>query len=97
MSDSSSLIPHDLPQNDARLRSINDNHCSLFVFVDETRFGTGVYPSFTTLLESFNPQLGEADDALTNEINAFLDAVMETEVMQIAQGCLADWGDVIIF
>ena len=74
-----------------------EGHCRLFVFVDETRFGTGVYPSFTTLLESFNPQLGEADDALTNEINAFLDAVMETEVMQIAQGCLADWGDVIIF
>ena len=61
--------------------------------VDESRFATGVYPSFLALLDGFNPQLGEADDPLDDEIDAFLDALLDTEVMQIAHGCLVEWGE----
>ena len=66
--------------------------CRLMVFVDETRFATGLYPLHIELLERFNPQLGEADPDLTLEIEAYLDLLMTSGPMQEVYSCLSEWG-----
>ena len=64
----------------------------LFTFVDETRFETGLYPLTIDLLNKFNPNIGEDDPDLTDEIEAFLDALLDTDVMRTAQQYLSEWG-----
>ena len=65
----------------------------LFTFVDETRFDTGLYPLTIDLINKFNPQIGEEDPDLTEEIDLFLDALLATDVMQRTQEYLVDWGE----
>ena len=48
------------------------------------------------LLDNFNPQLGEPDPELDAEISTFLDAVLETEPMQVALTWLAQWGNLVL-
>ena len=62
------------------------------MFVNVTRFSTGVYPSFIDLLEKFNPQIGEDDPDLETEVNLFLDTVMATDPMRTAHSHLVSWG-----
>ena len=64
----------------------------MFTFVDEARFETGLYPLTLDLLSKFNPQIGEVDPEIRDEIEAFLDALLDTEVMQLVQQYLAEWG-----
>ena len=64
--------------------------------MNEDRLNTGIYPLMKVLLDNFNPQLGEPDPELDAEISTFLDAVLETEPMQVALTWLAQWGNLVL-
>ena len=65
----------------------------LFVFVNESRLETGLYPMMRTLLQFFNPYIGEPDPDLTVEIEEFMDVLLETECMTACHEFLQLWGE----
>ena len=46
-----------------------------------------------TLLQFFNPRIGEPDPDLTFEINVFIDVILQTECMNTCYSYLQDWGE----
>ncbi|ESP01981.1 hypothetical protein LOTGIDRAFT_230532 [Lottia gigantea] len=63
----------------------------LFQSVNEAMFALPTYATFITLLDNYNINVGQQDSILQTEwqeINAFLDAILETSVMQKAYNFL---------
>ena len=60
--------------------------------MNEERLETGTYPTYMDLLYLFNPKIGEEEPEHSDNVTAFLDAVIQTATIQTAHAYLVDWG-----
>ena len=50
------------------------------------------YTTLSALLAGFDPVLGQEDPDMTLEVEAFLDALVQTQTIITLHSCLLDWG-----
>lgn len=85
-----------MPNNTVTVRVKNKwTYCSFFTYVDESHLERPTFSGFLALLDNYNPNVGQEEGSCSScdvEESNFLDALMQTRVMQETWTFLRDRG-----